>query len=276
LEGKKDEVRNGDIEETVFENWLLIRRDQVTEALRAHLDGYAFNHAAQLLYDFVWHEVCDWAIEWVKWDARCRTIRPSVLQAVLKDSLKLLHPFMPFVTEELWRSLGEKEFLMLSSFPVSLGRQGSAEAVHAVQKCIEAFRQYRGEHTLSFKLPLRLVPVGKMPAWWTTHGNLIANMVNLEILPQPSTPGSGPMLHVEGASFLLSSLDGLSNAKERERLQRELKKLELMLSHIATKLNNPLFLEKAPATLVEAERSKQGALVQKIQVTRDALKGLGD
>jgi valyl-tRNA synthetase len=272
LSGRED-TTPPEVAHSAFEKWLLMRRDQVTEGLEAHLDAYAFNHAAQLLYDFVWHELCDWAIEWVKWDERCRTIRPSLLKLVLKDALKLLHPFMPFVTEELWGSLGEEGFLMLSPFPVSRATEGPLEEVKAVQKCIEAFRQYRGEHEISFKVVLQASENGGTPMWWKTHASLIQRMVNLEILPKPKRPSS-TQINVEGASFVLEALEAVSGAKEKERLEKEFKKLEAAYQHVEKQLSNPQFLDKAPAALVAAQRSKQEELGLKLKVARDALKAI--
>jgi valyl-tRNA synthetase len=274
------------------DKWILSRLQHVTSEVTAALDSYRFNEAAGAIYNFVWHEFCDWYLEAIKpalYDKDRRDTLEStraVLWRVLRDTLVLLHPFIPFVTEEIWHHLpGTDGSIMKAVHPVDAAesnRHRKAEAEMALlMAVITGIRNVRGEMNIAPSLSLQVQVQSDdrdTRKICQAHQDLIINLARLSSLTVENTgqrPKSSATAVVNSASIFVS-LEGIIDfAKETQRLERAIKKFAAELTTVAKKLGNEGFLTKAPAEVVEKVRQKQSALLekqQKIQTNLDKIK----
>ncbi|MBI5441050.1 MAG: valine--tRNA ligase [Deltaproteobacteria bacterium] len=263
------------------DRWIVGRLRSAVADVRRGLDGYAFNEAASAAYQFVWHEFCDWYIEMSKRplygaSPRARLAAQQTLVRVLDGVFRLLHPLMPFVTEELWsrlpwpRYLGERpESLVIARFPTP-GEYAEDEAasarVEVVRSAVSAIRNVRGE--------MNVPPSRKVPACFQggegalevlrAEAEALAALAGLERVeflapgaPKPPKSAAGVAAGVE----IFLPLEGIIDfAEEERRLRKEIEKLETEEGRIAGKLRNPQFTEKAPPAVVEKEKARASEL----------------
>jgi valyl-tRNA synthetase len=261
------------------DRWILSRLSQVTDTVTSALEAYKFNEAAATLYNFIWHEFCDWYLEAIKpvlYDEnsvqRAHTL--NVLWRVLKDTLVLLHPIMPFVTEEIWSKLpGAEGSIMNADFPVNgngVDRDIAAEdEMKLVIGVITGVRNIRGEMNLTPNLKLDVqvqTADDNQRQWLDTGTDLICNLAkidNLSITGPGDKPKTSAAVIVDGVSVLVN-LEGIIDfAKESARLEKEINKLSKEISGMEKKLANEGFLSKAPAAVVAGVREKHEALTEK-------------
>jgi valyl-tRNA synthetase len=274
------------------DKWILSRLQQATADVTAALDSYRFNEAAGAIYNFVWHEFCDWYLEAIKpalYDKEGQekvAVTRAVLWRVLRDTLVLLHPFIPFVTEEIWHHMpGTEGSIMKAAHPADAAetfQYPESEAEMAlVMEVITGIRNVRGEMNIAPSLSLQVqVQSEDEPTRQiiTSHQDLIINLAKLDSLTVEKLgqrPKSSATAVVSRASIFVS-LEGIIDfAKETNRLEKEIKKLAAELGTVAKKLGNEGFLNKAPADVIEKVRQKQSALLekqQKIQTNLDKIK----
>ena len=267
------------------DRWILARLSRaVAETTRA-LDAYRFNDAAAALYAFVWHEVCDWYLEAVKpalhgkLDAAARERSLAVLWRVLHDTLVLLHPFIPFVTEEIWHKLpGTEGSIMRAAFPGDGAAPAARPADPAAEAdmgvlidVISAIRTIRGETGIPPGMALEAVvhPVSaETRALIEAHRELIVNLARLRALAvtgSPERPKASATAVTPGATVFVP-LEGIIDfARERARLEKELARTEAELASVTKKLQNQDFLAKAPPAVVAKVRDQQQELAEKQQ-----------
>ena len=250
--------------------WILSRLAGAAEDINKSLSEYRFNDAAHRVYEFIWHEFCDWYIEMTKVGLKNPDYERGVrwcLIYTLEAALKLLHPFMPFVTEEIWQKLPEsftaKESIVISPFPVKLEKFPDAEREAAfLIDAVTGIRNIRGE--------LNIQPSEKVKAIINAETNHIKEMleanssyimrlagaerikaaVGIERPPKSATsirPGFEVYVPVEGLVNIDSELD---------RLNKELRKVEDDLKFMEQKLANENFVRKAPPQIVEKEKAR--------------------
>ncbi len=270
------------------DRWILARLSRaVAESARA-IDAYRFNDAAGVLYAFVWHEVCDWYLEAIKpalhgkLDAAARERSLAVLWRVLHDTLILLHPFVPFVTEEIWHKLpGTQGSIMRAVFPgdgaaaAALPPDPSAEADMGVLiDVISGIRTIRGEMGIPPGMALEAVvhpATAEARSLIEDHRELIANLARLRALAvtgSPERPRASATAVMPGATVFVP-LEGIIDFKrERERLGKEFTRTEAELASVAKKLQNQDFLAKAPAEVVAKVKDQQQELAEKLQKIR--------
>ncbi|MCU0538804.1 MAG: valine--tRNA ligase [Desulfobacterales bacterium] len=270
------------------DRWILARLSRaVAESARA-IDAYRFNDAAGVLYAFVWHEVCDWYLEAIKpalhgkLDAAARDRSLAVLWRVLHDTLILLHPFVPFVTEEIWHKLpGTQGSIMRAVFPgdgaaaAALPPDPSAEADMGVLiDVISGIRTIRGEMGIPPGMALEAVvhpATAEARSLIEDHRELIANLARLRALAvtgSPERPRASATAVMPGATVFVP-LEGIIDFKrERERLGKEFTRTEAELASVAKKLQNQDFLAKAPAEVVAKVKDQQQELAEKLQKIR--------
>ena len=267
------------------DRWILSRLSRVTREVSDALEGYRFNDAASELYQFIWHEFCDWYLEVIKpalygkSSDRDAGATRAVLWTVLKNILLMLHPFMPFVTEEIWHKLpGTEGSIMTATFPEAVDTASGvvpdeeAEAQMALLTAvITGIRNIRGEMNLPPSLQLVAeVQSPDAPARQTieAHREIIADMARLKNFTV-GLPGEKPKAAataVVDSCAIYVSLEGVIDFdKERQRLEKELGKLAAELKSVSKKLNNEDFLEKAPPAVVEKSREKQETLNERQQ-----------
>ncbi len=278
------------------DRWILSRLSRVTREVQEALDGYRFNDAAGELYQFVWHEFCDWYLEVIKpvlygkaLDRDAGATR-AVLWTVLKNTLLMLHPFMPFVTEEVWHKLpGTEGSIMTATFPkdadttCGVVRDEEAESQMALLTAvITGIRNIRGEMNLPPALQLIAeVQSPDAPARQTidAHRGVIAGMARLKdftVGPPGDKPKAAATAVVDSCAIYVSLEGVIDFDKERQRLEKELGKLAAELKAVSKKLSNEDFLEKAPPAVVEKSRERQETLNERQQKLTANLERLRD
>lgn len=275
--------------------WILSRYESLVETTGSALDSYFFNDAAGSLYQFVWHEFCDWYLEAVKpalygkegEDVQEET--KSVLMYVLKNTLILLHPFIPFVTEEIWHKLpGTHGSIMDARFPctedsrsVQLENPDAERQMSVITGIITGVRNIRGEMNLLPSLKLKVIIQTDEPQLKDAalrHLGIIVQMARISDLTVERTgerPKSAATAFVEGAVIYVP-LEGIIDLnKEVQRLEKEIGKFSIELNGVSRKLNNEDFLGKAPPDIIEKVKEKHGLLSakqQQLQLTINKIK----
>ncbi|MCX8072463.1 MAG: valine--tRNA ligase [Candidatus Binatia bacterium] len=274
----------------VADRWILSRLQQVIENTRSALDQFRFNDAALGIYQFLWHEYCDWYIEMAKLplsntgsaEAR-RTC--SVLVAVLDQALRLLHPIMPFVTEEVWQHLPVERpaaSIMVAPFPRAdqAWRDSAAEeCVAQILAAVRGVRNLRADlglppgQALTVRLPASVSP--EMEALLRAYLKVLARAERIERMEKGEHPVGEPSVMVDGLGELFLPVRGLVDTAEvRQRLERELGKLRKDLELVESKLAREDFVARAPREIVEKEREKATALRQRAENLRRHLEAL--
>lgn len=277
------------------DQWILARLESVASEVGTALDAYRFNEAAGALYNFVWHEFCDWYLEAVKpalYDKqgpRAKEATRSVLWRVLHDTLILLHPIIPFVTEEIWQHLpGTAGSIMKAEYPEytlnaarSLENKQSELHMEILMNVITGIRNVRGEMNLAPSLSLAVLVQSEDEQTRQvieSQRDLVINLAKLSALTVDKTgprPKSSATAVVNNASIFVD-LEGIIDfAKEIQRLEKEIGKLSIELTKVAKKLENEGFLNKAPADVIEKVRRKQSDLLEKqekLQMNLDRIK----
>ncbi len=284
---------------SLTDRWILSRLNSVTKTVSDDLDNYRFNDAAGTLYKFVWHEFCDWYLESIKpclygkEEEGRRQSTTGVLWFVLRNTLILLHPFIPFVTEEIWHKLpGTKGSIMKAVFPLDspddacyFHDQEAESTMELITEIISGIRNVRGEMNIP---PSSLLDVSVQSQNTTTreiikkHQDIVINLAGLKNLAVEQT-GEKPKASataIVGNAAIFVSLEGIIDfAKEAKRLEKEVGKLSVELSALSKKLNNEDFLQKAPESVVEKVKEKHRVILekqQKLEANLDKIKGLRD
>ena len=272
------------------DRWILYRLNQTTVSVDAALASFRFNEAANDLYRFTWSEFCDWYIELAKddlykGDADRQASAKYVLWLVLENLLRLLHPFMPFITEEIWQALPKKdgaaESIMISSFPAACaeweGYAAAAAEMDLVMEVIKGIRNIRGEMEVPPSKQIAAILDCKSEA---SLALLKRNEAYVMSLARLSDLGIGQgierpaeaSLQVAGDVEIIVPLRGLVNVEEEEkRLGKEIAKIEKDIEFLSKKLENPSFVERAPADVVEKEREKIGEFANKKKLLEESL-----
>ncbi len=277
------------------DRWILSRLAWTTTEVANALDGYRFNEAAGVLYNFVWHEFCDWYLEAVKpalYDKQgpaAKEAAQSVLWRVLRDTLVLLHPFIPFVTEEIWHHMpGTSGSIMKAGYPEFSTENAAAyqyreaeSEMGILMSVITGIRNVRGEMNIAPSLSLRVLIVSEDTSTREVidrQRDLLLNLARLDSLTVQNSgrrPRSSATAVVNNASIFVD-LEGIIDfGKETQRLAKEINKLKTELTAVDKKLANQGFLSKAPADVIDKVKEKQSALLekqQKLQLNLDRIK----
>lgn len=272
------------------DRWLLSRLDSLIAEVEDSMQKYELGIAAQKLYDFIWGEYCDWYIELVKhrlYDRGSKTgdTARRVLHYGLDRLLRLLHPFMPFITEEIWQHLPhEGETITLAEWPKSDGsfRDEKAEQqMEAIMEAIRAIRNIRAEMDVAPSRKANVIIVSERKETRDLFAN---NSVYIERLAAASRvtvredkggiPSDAVSAVIEGAQIYIPMEELLDIEKEIERLEREKERLEKELERVNGKLSNKGFVEKAPAEVVDAEKEKLKKYQDMMAKVQERLKSL--
>jgi valyl-tRNA synthetase len=252
------------------DQWILHRLNETVRDVTRLLNRFDFGEAGRVLYNFIWDEFCDWYIEFAKLplygeDEEAKKVTRSVLVHVLDQSLKLLHPMMPFITEEIWQHLPVKgESIMIAPWPVEDEQFESAQAVRQMRVLIEiirSVRNIRAEMDVPAKRQIELLirPDGDMEETIRKHESAIKKLCGVDRLTIDSglkRPQKSMTDVVTGAEIFLP-LAGMVDVEQTiARLKAELKKLNAEVERVEKKLANPGFVSKAPAEVVGKERKK--------------------
>jgi valyl-tRNA synthetase len=253
---------------TLYERWIRARMGVALAEAHAHLDAFRFNDAAQALYRFVWGELCDWYIELAKLslagdDPGRRRAAQATLVEVLRGALTALHPFMPFVTDEIAAALPDADgrFLMEGRYPAPAPPLSDAEAreMEQLTLLIGRIRQVRGELDLPPATRVRVsFPTAAEPLVRRHQAALLALTRAAEPAFSDAPPSPSASLAWAGDWQLCIELDDPELLRdELRRLEKTLAKVDKDLAFVAGKLDNPRFAEKAKPEVVAAEREKR-------------------
>ena len=250
--------------------WITSRLASTVAEVRAALDSYRFNDAANALYQFVWSELCDWYLEIAKLalyqtdDPARRRATQHTLVTTLETTLRLLHPFMPFITEEIWQRLPhDGDSIMIAPYPKAGRRRVDATAerdMAVLMGAVAAIRTIRGEMRVppGVTLAVTAKTAGTHGALLREHAALVQALARatLTVDPRAARPRASA-LGVVGGTELYVTLEGVVDlGAERQRLEKEIRRAEEAIAFGRAKLARPEFAERAPAEIVEKEREK--------------------
>jgi valyl-tRNA synthetase len=273
--------------------WIEGRLQATIGEVRTALDAYRFNDAASAIYQFVWNDFCDWYLEIAKLslyrpetpEARTRTQR--CLAGVLETTLRLLHPFMPFITEELWQRLPhEGPSIMIAPFPRADASRVDGEAMRAMDTLmgvITAVRTIRGEMRLAPGLALDAVvrpPDTEAAALFDRHRRLLETLARATITIDVAAarPPQSALAVTAGTEVYVRLAGVVDLASERQRLVKEIGRVDETIRFLRSKLEREDFVARAPAEVVERERSRldeQDALRAKLAACLSAVDDAG-
>ena len=280
----------------LIDRWILSRLARVTDQVGAAMAALAINEAAQALYQFFWSELCDWYIELAKPvlyntdDPVARHATQHTLVRVLDEALRLLHPFIPFASEEIWQTLplgvARPEALIVAPYPEPGERAVDEEAETAVALLIEiigGIRNIRGELNVPPGKPVAAVLRAPDEATAMLLGRerllleRLARLESIEIRTGSNRP-RGAAMHLAGTVEVHVPLAGLIDFDdELARLDKAIAREEKGLAAVSGKLGNARFVEQAPAEIVEKERSREAehrAAIAKLQASRERIAAL--
>jgi len=276
------------------DKWILSRVNTVAREVTENLEKFELGIGLQKIYDFIWEEFCDWYIELVKprlfdRDAKGRLEALYVLNEVLKTAMKLLHPFMPFITEEIYQHLyTDDESIIISEWPVyrdELNDPDSEEKMNSIMEAIRSIRNIKAE----MKVPVNKKPKAILVIESKEMGTIfreeqstlirLAGVSGFEIYEDKSqVPGDAVSSVIKGVEIYIPLDELLDFDKELERLLKEKENLEKELERVNGKLSNESFVSKAPKNVVEAEREKlskyselYSKVLERIQYIKDKM-----
>ena len=269
------------------DRWILSRYHRLVSEVTQKLEDFQFPQAAGIIYQFIWGEFCDWYIELVKPRLAESSLSPTrssaqqILWYILKSCLKLLHPFMPFITEDIYQRLpGTEESIMISSWP-SLETKLDSEAEREMDLLIEVIREVR-----TIRAEMLIPPQKKIDLFLrspdefnlnilTNNQDYLLNLVNINQikLRKDTSKPAFCASSVVGETEIFIPLEGLIDLeKEKVRLKRNLDEIKLQLQRTSKKLASSQFLEKAPPQIIQKEKEKKEELKRKFQKLQSRLK----
>jgi valyl-tRNA synthetase len=272
----------------IADKWIFSKLNSTIKNVVNALDKYEINNAVKLVYDFVWKEYCDWYIEIMKnkiahGSDEQKTAALSKAVYVFEQSLKLLHPFMPFITEELWSYF----FSQKNSKSISIDEYPKAddsyidEAVEKefefLQKIVSSIRVIRGENNIHPAKKIDVtIKIDSLNENISSYIKSLAKIENLTFSKNLIKPKLSASAIVDGIE-LFAPLEGIIDIQaERKRLIKEIEKLEAALIPLQKKLSNRQFVENAPADIVLKEKEKETLWKENLAKLKEALNMLND
>ncbi|MCU9592864.1 valine--tRNA ligase [Caldibacillus thermolactis] len=273
-------------EKSVADKWILTRLNETIETVTKLAEKYEFGEVGRALYNFIWDDFCDWYIEMAKLplygdDEQAKLTTRSILAYVLDNTMRLLHPFMPFVTEEIWQNLPhEGESITTAPWPTVNEAYTDKEASAQMKLLVEIIRSVRNIRAevntpLSKKIKM-IISAHDDNTLQTLKMNQsyierFCNPETLQIALNVDSPEKAMTAVVSGAEIYLP-LEGLIDIEEEiARLEKELEKLNKEVERVEKKLSNENFVSKAPKAVVEAEREKQKDYLEKRSIVQTRL-----
>jgi len=277
------------------DKWLLHKFNQLVDNVRANLDKYEVGVALGALYDFTWDVFCDWYIELAKArlnekDTEQNLVCQNVISYVLNGILKLLHPYMPFITEEIFGSLptmaGDKESIMISAYPSVNDAHVFTEEAAEMERIIELIKAIRNRRSEMNIAPSRKASLFIQTKYVATFGPAthaffarLASAADVSVAESFNesivSADTAVQIITPAATAYLPLADLVDFEKEKARLDSEIAKLEQEVIRFEKKLSNESFVSKAPAAVVEGEKAKLASAKEKLEGTRTARAKLG-
>ncbi len=257
------------------DKWILTRLNGIIKKVTKNLDNYQFSEAGTTIYDFFWGDYCDWYVEMSK-----VTKNSAVLKYVLETSLKLMHPFMPFVTEAVWLQLNSK-LLISESWPEinkKFNFESESEELEMIIEVVTAIRSLRAESKVDATKKIHAIVYAhedlKLIEEKAEIIKRLANLGNLEISKDGEKIDKAISTFVKDIEIYLPLADLIDFEVEKIRIQKEIENLENFLKTIQTKLNNPGFVKNAKPEVIEQEKNKEKEATQKLKKLTEQLKDI--
>ena len=273
------------------DKWILTELNKTVQGVRSNLDKYELGIALSMLYDFIWDIFCDWYIELAKTrlsdkENAGNAVCQNVIAYVLTETLKLLHPFMPFITEEIYQSLPHNcESIMISEYPDTASIPSFAkesEDMARVIDAISAIRARRAEMNVAPSRKAKVYIATKYQECFSAAAGFFARLASAsEVIvadafdAETVSGDNAVQIITDSAAIFLPMADIIDFEKEKARLAAEQKKLEDEISRIEKKLSNQGFVSKAPAAVVEGEKAKMEKYRENLAGVVAALAKLG-
>lgn len=257
---------------TTADRWILHRLNETSREITRLIDSYEFGETGRQLYNFIWDDLCDWYIEFAKLslygtDAAAKAKTQSVLAYVLDRTMRLIHPFMPFISEEIWQHLPhEGETITLAAWPeydAALENPQAVAEMNLLMDVIRAVRNIRAEVNVPMSKKVDLIIKASNEETLsiiTRNDNYIGRFCNtssFEAGLNPETPDKVMSAVVTGAELLLPLSGLIDIEQEIARLEKEVQTLNSEVERVEKKLSNQGFVAKAPAKVIEEEQAKQ-------------------
>ena len=272
-------------ESSLADRWIASRLNTVIQEIQAALQEYRFNDAASTLYQFIWHEYCDWYVELskpaLKDEGPNKKAAQTTLVMTLETALRLLHPIMPFITEEIWQKLpkeirGAEESIMISSFPSPDARyidEAVERSMRLPMDAILAIRNIRGEMNISPREKVRaniraenedIIKNFEQTAGYVTS---LSGLSHIAVALDTAKPEGSATGTIRGAEIYVTSDQTIDKGAERDRLMKEIAKTSKDIDMFSKKLSNKSFVDKAPKAVVE----KDTARLEELKAMREKL-----
>ncbi|NLT67138.1 MAG: valine--tRNA ligase [Acidobacteria bacterium] len=260
--------------------WILHRMNRVSAEISEALDKFRFHEASALIYQFIWHEFCDWYIELVKpvltnpqVPEQEREPRVKVLVHTMDFALRMLHPFMPFITEEIWQKIPHAgESIMVQEFPSFrqvLDHPGAAQSMQDIMDLVGAIRSLRAEMNIDPKRLLDAVLViqsGEARTLVSENLEKVRSLARLNRVEFSDTASGNLLRGVwSHGEFGLDVHDAIDVASERERMTREITRIRGEIEKLEKKIGNPDFVSRAPEEVVAENRIRHEELLDRYQ-----------
>ncbi len=275
-QGPRAEGQGGALELSAADRWIRSRLDTTIATVTDALDGYRFDLAAQAIYELTWNQFCDWYLELAKPVLTSETASPAAkrgtrrtLVTTLETILRLAHPFMPFITEEIWQKVAplagvSGETIMLAPYPAAAGlRDPEAVAeIEWVQQFILGVRRIKGEMNIppGKPLPVLIADASTRDRDWIEQArpylDFLARTESITLLDDPTQAPESAIALVGEMKILIPMAGLIDKDAELKRLDKEIDRLSADIARTDTKLANPAFVDKAPEAVVAKERVK--------------------
>ncbi len=250
---------------TAADKWILARLNNTAKEVNANLAKYEMGLANGKLYDFVWNDFCDWYIELTKSalyseNASEKGNTLAVLKYVLKQILKLMHPFTPFITERIWKEIGDSDTIMLEKYPEYTEEFNFGEDFEAIKDIIRAVRNTKAEMAVAPSKKVKLIVMSAESAFIAANASYIERLANVSdvafIADKKELSGKVTSIVLENAELFIPLGELVDMDKEIARLQKEKESIQKEIDRGVKMLANTGFVAKAPAALIEKEHEK--------------------
>jgi valyl-tRNA synthetase len=274
------------------EQWMLHRLNTAIQDIEESLDRYRLNEVAERVYDVFWRDYCDWYLELIKppYGEEMEEDKIALAAEIYETLLQLLHPLMPFITEELWwkvRPREEYEACIVSDWPeadADLMDEDAAETFELIQEMISGIRGIKSDYgvglgheiEVTVSVPERADDLADTVRQYADYFDKLASVTDLTVAPGAEKPKASASVVVGRCEVFVPLAGMIDLEQERERLRSEIEEKEGFLESVEKKLNNRQFVNKAPDEVVERERQKKEDATAELKRLRTNLADLED